>query len=93
MYQATSNDHELSLQKYLRLSSKKENDAQRKQFNEECYASKKKFHQTSMNYFSCLNNLQIKREYVLIEPMLSLMHSFKLFFKSISISSILIIIN
>jgi hypothetical protein len=35
-----------------------------------------------MNYFTSLNNLQIKRDYILIEPMLSVMHGLKLFFKS-----------
>jgi hypothetical protein len=82
MYQISAEENDLALQKYLRLPARKENDSQRKQFSEECYAFKKKFHQTSLNYFSSLNNLQIKREYMLIEPMLSMMHSLKIFFRS-----------
>jgi len=83
MYAISSEENDLALHKYLRLPARKEQDAQRKQFSEECFAFKKKFHQTSLNYFSSLNHLQIKREYMLVEPMLSMMHSFKIFFRSI----------
>jgi hypothetical protein len=34
-----------------------------------------------MNYYSGLNNLQIKRKYMLTEPMMSLMQSMKFLFK------------
>lgn len=34
-----------------------------------------------MNYFSSLNSLQYKRQYMFIEPMMSFLHSLKLFFK------------
>ena len=34
-----------------------------------------------MNYYSSLNSLQHKRKYMLVEPMLSLCHNFKLLFK------------
>lgn len=81
MYHLSSEENEQALQKYLRLPGKKEHDGQRKQFNEECFVAKRKFHQTAINYFTSLNNLQVKRDYILAEPMLSLMHYFKLFFK------------
>ncbi len=34
-----------------------------------------------MNYYSELNNLQIKRKYMLTEPMMALMQSMKFYFK------------
>ena len=49
MYQVSSEENELALQKYLRVSTKKEYDGQRKQFNEEYAASKRKFHQVIEN--------------------------------------------
>jgi hypothetical protein len=47
MYQISNEEEELAIQRYLRLSTKKENDLQRKQFSEEVYMAKKKFHQVS----------------------------------------------
>ena len=81
MYQISNEEEELAIQRYLRLSTKKENDLQRKQFSEEVYMAKKKFHQVSMNYYSSLNALQHKRKYMLVEPLLSCIQNFKLFFK------------
>jgi hypothetical protein len=45
MYQISNEEEELAIQRFLRLSTKKENDLQRKQFSEEVYMAKKKFHQ------------------------------------------------
>lgn len=45
MYQISSEEEEFAIQRYLRLPTKKENDLQRKQFSEEVYVAKKKFHQ------------------------------------------------
>jgi hypothetical protein len=65
----------------LRLPNKRDYDLQRHQANEEVFDAKKKFHETSMSYFSSLNMLQYKREYMLTEPLISLFQSYKLFFK------------
>ena len=81
LYKERADEQEQAIQKYLRLPNKKEYDPQRNQVNEEVYVSKKKFHETSMNYFTNLNMLQYKRQYMLIEPMISMVQGFKLFFK------------
>ncbi|CAF0978359.1 unnamed protein product [Brachionus calyciflorus] len=81
MYQLSSEEEEAVRQKYLRIPNRKEYDQQRVQAGEECYAFKKKFHHTAMNYFSSLNTLQYKRQYMFLEPMMSFIHSLKLFFK------------
>lgn len=81
LFKDRSDEQELALQKYLRLPNTKEYDLQRQAVNEEVFVAKKKFHETSMNYFTSLNMLQYKREYMLVEPLISFMHSLKLFFK------------
>ena len=81
MYQIASDEVDQAMQKYLRVPNKKEYDQQRQQLNEEVYAFKKKFHQTALNYFNFLNSLQHKRKFMFTEPMLSCLHSLKLYFK------------
>lgn len=81
LYKERGEEQEQAIQKYLRLPNKKEYDNERHHVNEEVYVAKKKLHETSMNYFTSLNMLQYKKEYMLVEPMISLMHSLKLFFK------------
>ena len=101
IYQASNEEQDQAIQKYLRLPAKKEYEPQRKQAANEVYANKKKFHQViilvalnelqfkmliillikaSMSYFSSLNALQYKRQYMFVEPMVSFMHNIKLFF-------------
>ena len=63
------------------MPNKREYDSQRNQANEEVFISKKNFHETSMSYFTSLNMMQLKRESIIVEPMISLMQSLKLFFK------------
>ena len=53
MYQISSEEEEQSLQKYLRLPTKKENDLQRNKLAEEVFMFRKKFHQVN-TYFYCL---------------------------------------
>jgi hypothetical protein len=81
LYKERADEQEQAIQKYLRLPNKIEYDQQRHQVNEEVFEAKKKFHETSMNYFTSLNMLQYKKEYMLIEPMISMMQGLKVFFK------------
>ncbi|RNA01220.1 DCC-interacting 13-alpha-like [Brachionus plicatilis] len=81
MYQISSEEDELTRQKYLKIPNRKEYEQQRIQANEECFAFRKKFHESGLNYFSSLNSLQFKRQYMFIEPMMSFVHTMKLFFK------------
>lgn len=81
LYKDRGEDQQQTIQKYLRLPNKKEYDQQRLQVNQEVFQSKQKFHETSMNYFTSLNMLQYKKEYMFIEPMISFVHGLKLFFK------------
>ncbi len=56
MYQISSEEEEFAIQRYLRLPTKKENDLQRKQFSEEVYVAKKKFHQVRIFIIQIFNN-------------------------------------
>ena len=53
IYQASNEEQDQSVQKYLRLPNKKEYEPQRKQAGNEVYANKKKFHQVII--FGALN--------------------------------------
>jgi hypothetical protein len=76
-----SNEEEAITMKYLKVPNKKENELQRQQANEEVFLFKRKFHNTALGYYASLNSLQLKRKYVLLEPMSALIHGLKLFFK------------
>uniref|UniRef100_A0ABM0MZ11 DCC-interacting protein 13-alpha-like n=1 Tax=Saccoglossus kowalevskii TaxID=10224 RepID=A0ABM0MZ11_SACKO len=68
--------HDQAMMKYSKLSKKRENETKaRIEANEDLYVYRKKFHQTTMNYYSCMNNLQYKRKTVLLEPLLGCLHS------------------
>ena len=45
MYQISSEEQDVALQKYLRLPNRKEYDQQRKLVGEEVFLHKKKFHE------------------------------------------------
>ncbi len=81
LYRERADEQEQAIQKYLRLPNKIEYDQQRNQANEEVFMAKKKFHETSMNYFTSLNMLQFKKDYMFVEPMISMMQGLKVFFK------------
>ncbi|RUS86010.1 hypothetical protein EGW08_006222 [Elysia chlorotica] len=67
-------DHEQSLAKYMKQTMKKD-DKSRVEVNEELFANRKKFHQTSLHYYSSLNALQYKRKCFLLEPVMGYMHA------------------
>ncbi|KAK6175490.1 hypothetical protein SNE40_013948 [Patella caerulea] len=82
MYQISSHEHEQALGKYMKLSAKKkENEKARIETNEELYTMRKKFHQTSLHYYSCLNSLQYKRKCFLLEPVMGYLHAQRAFFQ------------
>ncbi|GFR99383.1 DCC-interacting protein 13-alpha [Elysia marginata] len=74
MYRLASNEHEQSLAKYMKQTMKKD-DKSRLEVNDELHANRKKFHQTSLHYYSSLNALQYKRKCFLLEPVMGYMHA------------------
>ncbi|XP_067684008.1 DCC-interacting protein 13-alpha-like isoform X2 [Haliotis asinina] len=81
MFQIASHEHEQALTKYMKLPSKKDNEKARVEVNEELYAMRKKFHQTSLHYYSSLNAVQYKRRCFLLEPIMGYLHAQRSFFQ------------
>uniref|UniRef100_A0AAQ4QBX9 PID domain-containing protein n=1 Tax=Gasterosteus aculeatus aculeatus TaxID=481459 RepID=A0AAQ4QBX9_GASAC len=74
-------DHDVAINRYSRLSKKRDNDKLRVEAVEDVYTSRKKHHQTMMHYFCSLNTLQYKKKTALLEPLLGYMQAQISFFK------------
>ncbi|KAM7062831.1 DCC-interacting protein 13-alpha isoform 2-T2 [Molossus nigricans] len=81
VFQIASNDHDTAINRYSRLSKKRENDKAKYEVTEDVYTSRKKQHQTMMHYFCALNTLQYKKKIALLEPLLGYMQAQISFFK------------
>uniref|UniRef100_A0A6Q2WYG5 HESX homeobox 1 n=1 Tax=Esox lucius TaxID=8010 RepID=A0A6Q2WYG5_ESOLU len=81
VFQIASNDHDIAINRYSRLSKKRENEKVKGEVMEDVYTSKKKQHQTMMHYFTALNTLQYKKKISLLEPLLGYMQAQISFFK------------
>uniref|UniRef100_A0A452V0I6 Adaptor protein, phosphotyrosine interacting with PH domain and leucine zipper 1 n=1 Tax=Ursus maritimus TaxID=29073 RepID=A0A452V0I6_URSMA len=77
----TSINHDAAINRYSRLSKKRENDKVKYEVTEDVYTSRKKQHQTMMHYFCALNTLQYKKKIALLEPLLGYMQAQISFFK------------
>nr|XP_023655426.1 DCC-interacting protein 13-alpha [Paramormyrops kingsleyae] len=81
VFQIASDDHDVAINKYNRLSKRKDNEKVRNEVTEDVYTSRKKQHQTMMHYFTALNTLQYKKKIALLEPLLGYMQAQISFFK------------
>ncbi|XP_026204216.1 DCC-interacting protein 13-alpha [Anabas testudineus] len=81
VFQIASDDHDTAINRYSRLSKKRDNDKVRAEVVEDVYTSRKKQHQTMMHYFCSLNTLQYKKKTALLEPLLGYMQAQISFFK------------
>ncbi|XP_072438439.1 DCC-interacting protein 13-alpha isoform X2 [Chiloscyllium punctatum] len=81
VFAIASNDLDMAINKYSRLSKRKENDKIKLEATEDLYTSRKKQHQTMMHYFCALNTLQYKKKIALLEPLLGYMQAQINFFK------------
>ncbi|XP_053509029.1 DCC-interacting protein 13-alpha isoform X2 [Ictalurus furcatus] len=81
VFQISSDDLDTAINRYSRLSKKKENEKLKGEVIEDVYTSRKKQHQTMMHYFSALNTLQYKKRIALLEPLLGYMQAQISFFK------------
>ncbi|KAG8007528.1 DCC-interacting protein 13-alpha, partial [Nibea albiflora] len=81
VFQISSDDHDTAINRYSRLSKKRDNDKLRAEAVEDVYTSRKKQHQTMMHYFCSLNTLQYKKKTALLEPLLGYMQAQISFFK------------
>lgn len=81
VFQISSDDHDMAINRYSRLSKKRDNDKVRAEAVEDVYTSRKKQHQTMMHYFCSLNMLQYKKKIALLEPLLGYMQAQISFFK------------
>uniref|UniRef100_A0A672LLM3 HESX homeobox 1 n=1 Tax=Sinocyclocheilus grahami TaxID=75366 RepID=A0A672LLM3_SINGR len=74
-------DHDTAVNRYSRLSKRKENEKVKNEVMEDVYTSRKKQHETIMHYFASLNMLQYKKKIALLEPLLGYMQAQISFFK------------
>ncbi|XP_073732520.1 DCC-interacting protein 13-alpha [Misgurnus anguillicaudatus] len=81
VFQIASDDHDVAINRYSRLSKRKENEKVKSEVMEDVYTSRKKQHQTMMHYFISLNTLQYKKKMVMLEPLLGYMQAQISFFK------------
>lgn len=81
VFQIASNDHDAAINRYARLSKRRENEKVKLEVIEDVYTSRKKQHQTMMHYFCALNTLQYKKKIALLEPLLGYMQAQISFFK------------
>ncbi|XP_075996330.1 DCC-interacting protein 13-alpha [Genypterus blacodes] len=81
VFQISSDDHDVAINRYSRLSKRRDNDKLRAEAVEDVYTSRKKQHQTMMHYFCSLNTLQYKKKTALLEPLLGYMQAQISFFK------------
>uniref|UniRef100_A0A7N8WKE4 Adaptor protein, phosphotyrosine interacting with PH domain and leucine zipper 1 n=1 Tax=Mastacembelus armatus TaxID=205130 RepID=A0A7N8WKE4_9TELE len=77
----SKNYHDTAINRYSRLSKRRDNDKMRAEVVEDVYTSRKKQHQTMMHYFCSLNTLQYKKKMALLEPLLGYMQAQISFFK------------
>uniref|UniRef100_A0A8C3SW17 Adaptor protein, phosphotyrosine interacting with PH domain and leucine zipper 1 n=1 Tax=Chelydra serpentina TaxID=8475 RepID=A0A8C3SW17_CHESE len=76
-----SSYHDTAINRYSRLSKRRENEKVKYEVTEDVYTSKKKQHQTMMHYFCALNTLQYKKKIAMLEPLLGYMQAQISFFK------------
>ncbi|KAM3849985.1 DCC-interacting protein 13-alpha isoform 2-T2 [Diretmus argenteus] len=81
VFQISSDDHDMAINRYSRLSKKRDNEKVRGEAVEDVYTARKKQHQTMMHYFFSLNTLQYKKKIALLEPLLGYMQAQISFFK------------
>ncbi|KAM9326135.1 DCC-interacting protein 13-alpha [Gastrophryne carolinensis] len=81
IFQIASNDHDTAINRYSRLSKKRENERIKLEATEDVYTARKKQHQTMMHYFCALNTIQYKKKIAILEPLLGYMQAQINFFK------------
>ncbi|XP_060079212.1 DCC-interacting protein 13-alpha-like isoform X2 [Ylistrum balloti] len=81
MFNIASSEHSSAQSRYMKLPKRREDERSRNDANQELYLTRKKFHQTSLHYFSCLNALQYKRKFCLLEPVMGYLHAQRAFFR------------
>ncbi|XP_041743235.1 DCC-interacting protein 13-alpha isoform X2 [Coregonus clupeaformis] len=81
VFQIASDDHDMAINRYSRLSKRRDNEKVKGEVMEDVYTSRKKQHQTMMHYFLALNTLQYKKKIAILEPLLGYMQAQISFFK------------
>lgn len=81
VFQIASDDHDMAINRYSRLSKRRDNEKVKGEVMEDVYTSRKKHHQTMMHYFLALNTLQYKKKIAILEPLLGYMQAQISFFK------------
>ncbi|KAG9472571.1 hypothetical protein GDO78_018702 [Eleutherodactylus coqui] len=81
IFQIASNDHDVAINRYSRLSKRRENEKTKFEATEDVYTARKKQHQTMMHYFCALNTIQYKKKIAILEPLLGYMQAQISFFK------------
>uniref|UniRef100_A0A0P4W8V8 PH domain-containing protein n=2 Tax=Scylla olivacea TaxID=85551 RepID=A0A0P4W8V8_SCYOL len=71
-HQTAGLDMEKAISRYSRCR-RKDPEMERREANEEVYVTRKKFHQTALNYYAKMNQLQYSHKIALLEPVLGLL--------------------
>ncbi|XP_013374438.1 PREDICTED: DCC-interacting protein 13-beta isoform X2 [Chinchilla lanigera] len=81
LFGLASNDHDLAMARYSRLSKKKENEKAKAEVGKEVAAARRKQHLSSLQYYCALNALQYRKRMAMLEPMIGFAHGQISFFK------------
>ncbi|PAA68024.1 hypothetical protein BOX15_Mlig013367g2 [Macrostomum lignano] len=80
LYKMVSDEHELAVQKHMKLA-KRCSEKQRVEAVEEVFQMRKKQHKTALHYFSAMNLMQHKRQFVFLEAIAGHLQAHLSFFK------------
>ncbi|CAI7994854.1 DCC-interacting protein 13-alpha [Geodia barretti] len=81
-YDNSRQEHEHAMAKFSRTSKRRDSDKARFEANAELYAARKKFYQCTLDYISQLKEFQMRRRFMLLEPVLTFMHAQMGYFKA-----------
>ncbi|XP_023572834.1 DCC-interacting protein 13-beta isoform X2 [Octodon degus] len=81
LFGLASNDHDLAMAKYSRLSKKKENEKVKAEVRKDVAAARRKQHLSALQYYCALNALQYRKRMAMMEPMIGFAQGQINFFK------------
>ncbi|KAM3833622.1 DCC-interacting protein 13-beta isoform 2-T2 [Vipera latastei] len=70
LFSLASNEHDISMARYSRLSKKRENGKLKAEVVKEVASARRKQHLSSLQYYCALNALQYRKRIAMMEPML-----------------------
>ncbi|XP_072291309.1 DCC-interacting protein 13-beta [Eucyclogobius newberryi] len=81
IYSIATDEHEAAMVKYSRLPKKRENEKMKSDLVREVAYTRRKQHQSSLQYYCALNALQYRKRVAMLEPMLGYTQAQIIFYK------------